>query len=196
MALDFDELFDVVGGNDQVPDEGIIERFRFDDALEVPKQLTDVELWGNYVNNDLYEMDKRVRGFLSDMRWNRRSKGGMKTTASLVFTHIFGRKPTPSDGHLFRWLHLLLKYYCTSYTGQTTFMGRKVNRVYKFSRFAATNKRPYSLRLRIEEMEEGANYAAGAIWHKGPGQDRDKRGPGRADRKDGADADEPGGGDS
>jgi hypothetical protein len=47
MGLDlaaFNELAEV----ETEPDQTIIERLRFDDALEVPHQLTDVDVWLNY----------------------------------------------------------------------------------------------------------------------------------------------------
>ena len=50
-------------------------------------------------------------------------------------------------------IHELLKYYCTSYTGKTTYNGKTVPRVYEFSRYSGIKKRPYSLRLRMEEGE-------------------------------------------
>lgn len=176
--LDTSELFEAVGGdrggwsNDR--EENIIQRFRFDDNLNVPIELTDADLWTNYVNEDLYVMDKKVREFFKKTRWKREKKGGYRTTASLIFAWIYGRQPEASDGAACRMLHELLKYYCTSYTGATTYMGKKVSRVYEFSRFATTNKRPYSLKLRLEESEDGKNP-----WRKGCGSDKEKRRNGR-----------------
>lgn len=151
--LDTSDLFDAVGGNayDRQPDENIIDRLRFDESLNIPIELTDLDLWGNYVNEDLYVMDKKVREFFKKIRYTQEKKGGYRTTVSVVFAWIFGRKPEPSDSAACRMLHELMKYYCTSYTGATTYMGKKVTRVYEFSKYATQNKRPYSLKLRLEE---------------------------------------------
>lgn len=168
MALEFsDELFEILGGEEQEPDQDIINRLRFDDALDIPIQLTDIELWKNFVNNDLYEMDKKLRSFFKKTRMKRERDGGYKTTAAAMFLWIYGRKATSTDSHACRLLHMLLRYYCTEYTGQNTFNGKRVPHVYKFSRYATKNKRPYSLRLRLEEAENEAN-----VWRANPTRDK------------------------
>ena len=179
--LDTSKLFDAIGGEHD-DKENVVDRLRFDDALNVPIELTDADLWANYINEDLYEMDKKIREFLKKTRYTRQKKGIYRTTASLVFSGIFGRQPTPEDSPVCRMVNEILKYYCTSYTGQTTFHGKPVTRVYRFSRFSANSKRPYSLRLRLEE----AKGNGGSVFRKGPGSDVDKRTHGRrADREDG-----------
>ena len=186
--LDASELYDAVGGNlkrNAGPDEDIVDRFRHDDALDIPVGLTDLELWANYVNDDLYAMDVKIREFLKKTRYQREKKGGYRTTASVVFAWIYGRKPTPSDGAVCRMVNELLRYYCTSYTGETTFMGKKVSRVYEFSKYATTKKRPYSLRLRLELMEDGKDP-----FRSGTGHRADKRRHGRREHSaDGSEAD-------
>lgn len=174
--LDTSALFEAVGGQAKDPDENIIDRLRFDDALNIPIELTDAEMWTNYINEDLYELDKKVREFLGKTTYQRR-KGGYKTTASLVFAWIYGRQPKAEDGAACRMLHELLKYYCTEYTGQTTFKGKKVTRVYAFSRYSFEHRRPYSLKLRLEESDAGKN-----VWRQSPVDDSKKRRHGR--RKD------------
>jgi len=182
--LDLSALTDVVSTRGQRRDEDVgdvISRLRDDDALEVPIELTDLDLWANYMNDDLYEMDVKVREFLKRTRYQRQAKGGYKTTASVVFAWIYGRRPSAGDGSVCRILHELLRYYCTSYTGPTTFQGKKVQCVYCFSKFSGNSKRPYSLRLRMEEAKDGDK-----VFKPGPGHDADKRSHGRrADRKDG-----------
>lgn len=173
--LDTSQLFEAVGGNDQdTPDENIVDRLRFDDSLHVPIELTDADLWANYINEDLYHLDIKVREFLKEINYRKISKGGYRTTASLVFAWIYGRKPEPSDGAACRTLHELLKYYCTSYTGRTTYMGKTVDRVYEFSKYACDKRRPYSLKLRLEESDVGKNP-----WRKSPIDDSKKRRHGR-----------------
>ena len=172
--LDTSELMKAVGGEVQEPDDDIINRLRFDDSLNVPIELTDLDMWGNYINEDLYAMDKKVREFFEKTRYNRAKNNGYKTTASVIFAWIYGRQPRPEDGAACRMLHELLKYYCTSYTGATTYMGKKVSRVYEFSKYSVTHKRPYSLKLRLEESDAGKNP-----WRKSCVDDSKKRRRGR-----------------
>lgn len=163
--LDTSELLDAIGAErygNKPQDDDIISRFRRDGDLEVPIELTDLDVWANYTNDDLYVMDKKLREFFKKTRYQREKKGGYKTTASVVFAWIYGRQPEPSDGAACRTLHELLKYYCTSYTGATTYRGKKVPRVYEFSRYATKEKRPYSLRLRLEEAKDGKDPFRGS----------------------------------
>lgn len=182
--LDFSALTEAISKESQRRDpelDDVVSRLRDDDALEVPIELTDLDLWSNYMNDDLYEMDKKLREFLRRTRYKRQSKDGYRTTASVVFAWIYGRKPEPSDGSVCRLLHELLRYYCTSYTGRTTFHGKPVERVYRFSKYATNSKRSYSLRLRMEE-----SGGDGDVFRAGPGHKVDKRAHGRrADSQDG-----------
>ena len=167
--------------------EDIVGRLRFDDALEIPIELTDEDMWSNYINDDLYAMDKAVRTYLKKMRYVQERNKGFRTAVPLVFTYLFGRKATPKDSAACRMLHMLLRYYCTSYTGKSTIGGQEFKVVYKFNRYAAKNKRPYSLRLRIEEANErgeGKPFVPyGTKREKGPmGRRQDE--PRREDRGD------------
>lgn len=182
--LDATELFEFLGGDELEPDKDVIERLRFDDALNIPIELTDIDLWKNYINDDLYHLDKKVREFFKKTRWKRETKGGYKTTVPAMFMWIYGRKATPSDSGVSRILHRLLEYYCSSYTGKTSFHGKRVSRVYKFTRYATKNKRPYSLRLRLEELKDG-NTAN--VWRANPTKDKRQQ-PRHKNRTDGSDA--------
>lgn len=180
FMLDSSELFEAIGGGSkEEPDQDVIERFRFDDSLNVPIELTDLELWANYVNDDLYVMDKKIRQFFKKIRWKQETRGGYRTTAQMMFAWIYGRQPSPSDGYACRMIHELLRYYCTSFTGETTFGGKRVNRVYKFSKYATKNKRPYSLRLRLEEAKDGQDP-----WRRSPVSNEGKRSHGRRKHSD------------
>lgn len=186
MALDSSELFEFLGGTEVEPDQDIITRLRFDDALDIPVELTDLDLWTNYINEDLYYLDKKIREYFKTTRVKREAKGKkmFRTTSQAMFAWIYGRKATPSDSYVCRMIHMLLRYYCTEYTGKNSFQGVKVPHVYKFSKYATKNKRPYSLKLRLEEAKEGS-----AIWRANPTKDkRFKRRP--ADRDDGSQEDE------
>lgn len=157
MALDLD-AFNDLANIDTDPDQSVIERLRFDDALEIPHQLADVDVWLNYCNDDLYYMDKAVRKFISKTRWTRMTKGKMKTAVPLVFLQIFGRKTTPADSRVCVMLHRLLQYYCTSYTGSSKIQGVRFSRVYHFSKYACRSRRAMSLRLRLEESRDGGDH--------------------------------------
>lgn len=171
MALDISEFFDDAVGYEAV-DQDVVERLRFDDRLEIPHQLTDADIWDNYTNKDLYAIDKEVRAWLKKTRHRRRSsEKGIKTTAALTFAYIFGRQPTPQDAYACKMIHRVLMYYCTSYTGKTSINGKKVNRVYKFSQYSGVSKRPMSLRLRLEEMDDYKE----SVWRRGTHDSRDKR---------------------
>lgn len=180
--LDLDELTRAVSSERQRGDpflDPILDRFRDDDALEVPIEMTDLDVWANYMSDEIYDLDSKVREFLKKTRYKRYVKDGYRTTVSVVFAWIYGRQPTAADGAVCRLLNTLLKYYCTSYTGKTTFYGKPVSRVYRFSKYATNAKRPYSLRLRIEE----ADGIGGGTFREGPNHKADKRSHGRsADR--------------
>lgn len=183
--LDSSKLFDAVGGSSREPDEGILERFREDARIDVPIELTDLDRWANYVNEDLYDMDRKVREFLGKTRYRREKGNGYRTTASVVFSWIYGRPPTPADSPACRMLNELLRYYCSSYTGPTTYKGRKVPCVYEFTKYATSNRRPYSLKLRLEECDEGRDP-----FRKSGVDDSAKRRDGRRKhREDGVQAD-------
>lgn len=170
--LDTSKLMEAVGG--EGPSSEMFGELAFADGIDMPIELTDADLWANYTNPDLYEMDSRVREFIKKTRWSRERNGGYRTTASLVFAWIYGRQPTSEDSARCRMLNELLKYYCTSYTGKTTFHGRTVSRVYEFSKYACSRKRPYSLRLRLEEAADGSDP-----WRASAGAGKDKRRHGR-----------------
>ena len=191
--LDVSLLYDAVGGNRrqfEKPDEDIVKRLRFDDSLDVPIELTDLDVWANYVNDDLYAMDKKVREFLKKIRYAREKKGGYRTTVPVVFAWIYGRKPEPKDSAACRMLHELMRYYCTSYTDKTTtHKGKKVTCAYDFSKYATENKRAYSLKLRLEECKDGQDP-----WRKSHVDNKTKRRSSRRKHSaDSVDADEPSG---
>lgn len=183
-TLDTSVLMNAISKEHQrdAPDmESVVDRFRSDESLEVPLELTDLELWSNYMSDDLYNMDKKLREFLKKTRYKRQVNDGYRTTASIVFAWIYGRQPEPKDGTACKLIHTLLKYYCTRYTGRTTFKGKTVERVYYFSKYAAIAKRPYSLRLRIEEQNGVTNRAT---FREGPDSRVDKRHAGRDRRRE------------
>ena len=166
--LDLSALNDIAKIKPTEPDKSILERLRFDDALDIPHQLSDVDVWINYCNDDLYELDRAVRAFIKKSRWTRETKGSMKTSVPLTFLAIFGRKPTAKDSYTCMIMHRLMRYYCTSYTGTSKISGQRFNHVYHFSKYACVSKRALSLRLRLEE----SNGANSSFREYSPGQDK------------------------
>lgn len=47
--LDTSELLSALDPNHE-EQESIVNRFRMDESLDIPIQLTDVEVWANYTN--------------------------------------------------------------------------------------------------------------------------------------------------
>ena len=103
MPLDL-EGFNEYAHVNPSPDQDIVDRLRFDDSLEVPWQLTDVDLWNNYCDDRIYELDKRIRAYLKGTRYTREKKGKFKTAAPLVFLHLFGRRADGDAAFLGRFL--------------------------------------------------------------------------------------------
>ena len=169
------------------PDQDIVDRLRFDDSLDVPWQLTDVDLWNNYCDDRIYELDKRIRAYLKGTRYTREKKGKFKTAAPLVFLHLFGRRAEAADSQVCVDIHKILKYYCTSWAGPTAIKGQRYTKVYYFSKYSVQNKRPYSLRLRLEERNDEHAY-------RSYGENKDKHKPRRRrDKQDGEPVDGRGG---
>lgn len=159
-------MLELEGFNDEFcpeePDQNIIERLRNESAtFDVPWQLTDPQLWANYCDNDLYYLDKEVRRFLRKTTLHRQKQSkGQRTAVPLVFMWIFKRAPQPKDAQVCRKLHKLLSHYCTKWTGPSTINGVKYAKTYHFSQWSCkATKRPYSLRLRLENLDDGKSPA-------------------------------------
>lgn len=159
-ALDFSpEVMSFVGKDksDDVPVFPEIEELKAADII--PPFWTSLECWDNYMDKRLYELDKAVREYIKHMQHYSRTRKGFRTSADLVFAAIFHRPCEPRDGFVMGYIHKLLNYYCTSCTGQTTVHGKKVPRAYKFSTYGGQNKRPLSIKLRMEEeFEKNGRY--------------------------------------
>ena len=167
MALEFegfgeDETFTItdIGANGrtkkaQPMNTVALDKLRDEDGF-LPLGLTEVEAWENYTDDKLYEMDKLIRKWLRKTWCHRKSRGKMRTAVPLLFAYLYGRPPEPKDSQTCVMMHRILKYYCTRYTkSKSTIDYKEFTRVYWFSQYSNWNRRPYSLRLRIEEMEDG-----------------------------------------
>lgn len=148
--LDISSLADCLEDGLEKDPTPITQRLRFDDALEIPPEITDAEIWANFVNDDLYYIEKQLREYFRRNITNKTKKKEFKTATPLVFMWMFGRPATPQDSGVCKILNKLLRYYCTRFTGQSHLGGRKFTHVYCFSPYATINKRPYSIKLRLE----------------------------------------------
>lgn len=192
MALEFEGFEAPISAIEDVKANGVMEEvhgFTQDDLEKMSREdkeflpigLTDADAWENYTDDRLYEMDKMVRSWLKKTWYHRTTKGKMKTAVPPLFTFLYGRPPGPADSRTCAMMHRLLKYYCTRYTGKSTINNQVFSRVYHFSQYSCKTKRPYSLRLRIEEMEDGKDP-----FRLGPDDRRDKRKkPRRANSRNG-----------
>ena len=156
------EGFDDLAGIEPEPDQTIIDRLRFDSELDMPWQMCDIDIWKNYCDEDLYHLDKAVRGYLLRTRWKRLHKGQLRTAVPLVFQTLFGRKAKPTDCGATKKMHVLMRYYCTRFTGKNKIGGNVHSTVYIFSKYAVIQKRPYSMRLRLEERNDERAFIATA----------------------------------
>ena len=153
MALDM-EGFDEFSNFEM--DENLVNELRMDEDFGIPWQMTDFDVWNNYCDQRLYELDKLVREYLQSTSYYRSVKKGkmMRTAVPLLFVHLFGRPPTNKESQICVILHTLMKYYCTKYTGSTFLNNKRFSRVYYFSRYACRYRKPYSIRLRLELNNE------------------------------------------
>lgn len=124
------------------------------DMLE--KILGTPERWANYSDDDLYMLEKLLRKWFAvckeSSRWMKTYKN-RKYTMGMVVEHIFGRKwDNAIDGRYSKKLKLLLQYYSTSVKSCGTIAGKKTRHTVYVIGSKRIDKRPYSLRLRIEEL--------------------------------------------
>ena len=160
MALDFSELTIEKLAEQTEREEYVTHNNRVQALLdehpgfEMPAGLTDAELWENYCDEELYLLEKKLREYFKTMQYTAKNKGGYRTSCTLVFTWMFGRTPTPNDGAICRKLNRLLNFYAAKVTGETTINNKKVPRSYHISKYGTFNRRPLSVKLRMELSEE------------------------------------------
>jgi hypothetical protein len=152
--------------------EGIVENQYEDDILielrskegfELPPDITDADLWANYTDERLYLLDKKVREYFFATKYKRQyQEKEFRTSVPLVFACIFGRKPEAKDSQYCVLMHKLLTYYAKRKTGQNNINGKKFTNVYYIGPYQLLHRRPYSLRLRLEEMDDSKQNRT--IW--------------------------------
>ncbi|MBQ0159318.1 MAG: hypothetical protein KBT28_01665 [Bacteroidales bacterium] len=156
MALDFTELTIETLEKQTERDEYVTHHNRVQELLDanpgfqLPADLTDAELWENYCDEELYLLEKKLREYFLAMRSRSKSKNGYRTSCDLVFTWMFGRPPEAKDGALCKKLNRLLNFYAAKVTGATTINGKKIARCYHISKYGTFERRPLSVKLRME----------------------------------------------
>lgn len=148
MPLDISGINDAFGLSEDPEHEAFVDKI-YDDALEFPFQLTDIDAWKNYTDDELYAVEKKFRVYLKETR-SQRVQGKNKTALHLIFAYIYGRKPTPEDTRQNKTIKRVLEHYSTKVTGRSEIHGKPVAHVYYLTKNTHL-KKPLSLRLQLEE---------------------------------------------
>ena len=121
--------------------------------------LTTPERWENYSNDLIYETDKRIREWMRSMKsvWTNR-KGMDRRYSRQMLVEILGLQDAIKTAYDNKIVSRIFAYYSTKVTGSTTINGKKVKRAYTLS-LRRLKKNPYSLRLRLEELEDEGHWA-------------------------------------
>lgn len=121
--------------------------------------LTTPERWENYSNPLIYETDKRMREWMESMRsvWtNRNAKDRRYSRKDLV--EILGLESAIKNAHDNKIVSRIFAYYSSKITERTSINGKKVKKAYTLS-FKRLKLKPYSLKLRLEELEGEGHWA-------------------------------------
>lgn len=118
--------------------------------------LTEPERWRNYTNDELYELECLLREFMaSQPRSWERNVFDRRYTFGMVFHILIGHAYVPkNDAWASRPLSRLLRHYSSRIQKEGMIRGKKTTKkIYTLSP-KRLEKPPYSLRLRIEWMNE------------------------------------------
>lgn len=125
--------------------------------------ITDLKVWDNYTDDELYELDKAVRKWIKQTDVKKIYKGKIRTTAQLVFLWIFGRQPDQyKDTRIIKKLNTLLRYYSQKEIHQTKLDHRNARNVYEFG-MNGGHKMAYSIRLRLEMHASGEKVVSDKV---------------------------------
>jgi len=148
----------------EIPDLPVHDPLDFQ-GPERPGYLEGPGKWENYSDDILYELETLLRRWLAtkvdDPEWT--SKGGKgirarKHTCSMVYQHLYGKPWDVKDKACqvrVRRLPRLLAYYSTKVQKEGIVNGKKVTKhIYHLSLKRFKNVPPYSLKLRLEWLQE------------------------------------------
>ena len=129
--------------------------------------ITDHRAWEQYQNNDVYEVDCLIRGWVEacskNSEWARSYKK-RRYTMGMVIEQVYGRKWDASvDSKKTSIFKKVLSYYSSRIQKETYIKGKKVRKtVYTISP-GRLKKPPYSLRLRLEWLAERGEIPS--VWN-------------------------------
>lgn len=156
-----DWTFELDGGHARLKEEArLTERLR-----KEAKFIGSKSQWDNYTDERLYEMDKLMRDFLRcklenaewcRTHWNRRM------TQAMLWEALKGEKWTKEASGYTNALSKVATYYATRIQKEGYVLGKhRKRKVYTFGKKAVLNRRPLSLKLRLEEMAEAGELPTG-----------------------------------
>lgn len=126
--------------------------------------LEGVGKWENYTDKYLYEDECLLRQLFaqkeSDPLWLRKSGKYRRFTCKMMFEVLYGREYDPktadeADRLRFNRLPRLMKYYSSRMQKEAYILGKRhKSTVYSLSMKRARELAPFSLRLRLEWLEE------------------------------------------
>lgn len=118
--------------------------------------------WENYSDLVLYELESLMRQLfeqkLDDFKWKQQNPKWRRYTCGMMFEVIYGRKAdlkSSDDQVRLRRLPKLMTYYSTRKQKEGSINGKKMTKtIYTLSLKRYKSLPPYSLRLRLEWLEE------------------------------------------
>lgn len=115
--------------------------------------LTTPERWENYSNPLIYETDKRIREWIGAMKsvWTNR-KGNDRRYCRKDLVEILGLEDAIKTAHDNKIVSRIFAYYSTRIVERSTINNKRVKKVYTLSP-RRLKRKPYSLKLRLEELE-------------------------------------------
>lgn len=144
--------------------------FNFDDPISKPKlpeepsmatgYLAGAGRWDNWSDPIIYECDCLIRQLFEskkhDRQWNKPKGINRRFTFGMIFEILFGRKYDPSvDSKYINRLSKVLAYYSSRVQREGMINGKRHKKpVYILSTARYNKKPPYSLKLRLEWLQE------------------------------------------
>lgn len=138
------------GGKPEVPD--------LPEGSDRISYLDDPEVWANYSDDALYEVEslflKWAKAMLDDRRFVQGNPKYRKYTCGMLFERLYGHKydmRDPDDAVRMRRMPRVLGHYSSRIQKEGTVLGKKMTKtIYTLSVKRIRNQRPFSLRLREE----------------------------------------------
>lgn len=121
--------------------------------------LSSEKAWDNYSDPLVYEVDKRLRQWIREMRpvWKtKRGQGLDRRFQFATLMEIIGVEITDEVRKNYQKIARIFAYYSSKVSKQTRIDGVKRKSVYTISP-SRLDRQPYSLRLRMEECAEPMN---------------------------------------